>query len=65
MNSPIPAPPRLRLFMQPIVGAKWASHPGRLTFYAVPEELRSVSKPKRGRIANPSLLELRTFHVKS
>jgi hypothetical protein len=67
MNSPIPAPPRPRLFMQHIVGAKWASYSGRLVFYAVPEEIRSVSKskPKRGRIANPSLLELRTFHVKS
>ena len=65
MNAPIPAPPRPRMFMQLIVGTKWSSYSARLVFLAVPEELRPVKGRGQRRVANPSLLELRTFHVKS
>lgn len=64
MKAPIPAPPRPRMFMQLIVGTKWSSYSARLVFLAVPEELRAA-KGRRRRVANPSLLELRTFHVRS
>jgi hypothetical protein len=65
MNAPIPAPPQPRLFMQPIVGTKWASYSATLVFIGVPQELRAPPARPRRRITNPSLLELRTFHVRS
>jgi len=65
MNAPIPAPPRLRLFMQLIVSAKSSSYPAKLTLPADPDE-RPASKGRgRRRPPNPRLLELRTFHLKS
>jgi hypothetical protein len=65
MNAPIPAPPQPRMFMQSIVGTKWSSYSGRLVFFSVPTELMAVKSRGQRRIPNPSLLELRTFHVKS
>lgn len=65
MNAPIPAPPRPRMFMQNIVGTKWSSYSGKLTFFAVPTELVVAKGRGQRRVTNPSLLELRTFHVKS
>lgn len=65
MNPPIPAPPQPRMFMQPIVGARWSSFSGRLVFLAAPEELGATASRARRRVVNPSLLELRTFHLRS
>jgi hypothetical protein len=53
------------MFMQPIVGTKWSSYSAKLVFITVPEELRAPAARARRRIANPSLLELRTFHIRS
>lgn len=51
--------------MQYIVGTKWSSYSGKLVFFAVPTELMTVKGRGQRRVPNPSLLELRTFHVKS
>lgn len=64
MNAPIPAPPRPRMFMQLIVGTKRSSYPAKLVLLAIPQELRPGKRRGQRRITNPSLLELRTFHVK-
>jgi hypothetical protein len=53
------------MFMQSIVGRKWASYSARLSFAAIPDELRPAAPKgaKRRQPANPSLLELTTFHL--
>ena len=65
MDAPIPAPPQPRMFMQHIVGTKWSSYSAKLVFLSVPTELMAVKGRGHRRVTNPSLLELRTFHVKS
>ena len=64
MKAPIPAPPRPRMFMQLMVGTKRSSYQARLTFFAIPQDVRPGKRRGQRRVVNPSLLELRTFHVK-
>jgi hypothetical protein len=52
------------MFMQHIAGTKWSSYSAKLVFLAVPAELRPAQGSKRRHPANPSLLELRTFHLR-
>jgi hypothetical protein len=64
MNAPIHAPPRPRMFMQPIVGTKRSSYSAKLVFFMIPGEIRTSKRRGQRRVTNPSLLELRTFHVR-